>query len=240
MNTTSDFRDILIEAYEKRVVKNPAYSLRAFARDLMVSPAHLSQVVRGKEGFSRVSAKRIAETLYQNSDEIDRFCNLVESQHARSWAGREAALKTLNELWAKKKKKLSVEDFSKVMHWFHLAILHLTDLKTFRSDPKWIADFLGINLQQANEAIRQLQEVKLLELGPNGMKRIQGAFIHSQNIPREALREYHRQVIDKALFAIEGQSVDQRFLTSMTFGASLENLAEMKECIKGFLAEIER
>ena len=240
MNSDFDFRDILISTYEKRVAKNPSYSLRAFARDLQVSPAHLSQVVRGKEGFSRKSAKKIAEKIYENSDEVERFCNLVESQHSRSWAGREAALKNLNELWMQKKKKLTVADFSKVMDWYHLAVLHLTDLKNFRSDTVWIADYLGITLQQAESAIQQLKELKLLLDGPTGLVRVHGAFIHSQHVPRPVLREYHRQVIEKALFSIEGQSIDHRFLTSMTFGASEENLNEMKECMKRFLADIER
>lgn len=235
-----DFRDILVHELEKRVRKNPAYSLRAFARDLQLSPAHLSQIVRGKEGFSRVSAQRAAQVIFRNPDEVEQFCNLVESQHGRSWAGREAATKSLTELWAKNKKNFDSQGFANVMTWYHLAILHLTDHKDFQSDPAWISKFLGITFAQTEMAIDQLLKADLLAEGPQGLCRKQGAFIHSENIPRPVIRALHRQVLEKALLAIDGQPMDQRFLSSITFAASKENLAEIRESIKRFIAEVER
>lgn len=238
MALEGDFRDILVQELEKRVRKNPAYSLRAFARDLQLSPAHLSQIVRGKEGFSRVSAQRAAEVLFDSADEIEQFCNLVESQHGRSWAGREAAAKSLNELWAKNKKQITTQ--SDILSWYHLAILHLSDHKDFQSDAGWIAKYLGLSVEQTENAIDQLLQTELLAQGPQGFYRKQGAFIHSENIPRPVIRAFHKQILEKALESIESQSMDQRFLSSITFAASKENLAEMRESMKRFIAEIER
>ena len=48
--------DILKKELTQRQSNNPAYSLRAFARFLEISPATLSQIISGKRG---VSVKRL-------------------------------------------------------------------------------------------------------------------------------------------------------------------------------------
>ncbi len=240
MISNGDFRQILISEYEKRATKNPTYSLRAFARDIALSPAHLSQVVRGNEGLSRASAERAARVLFQDASDIENFCKSVESQHGRSQVSREAARLTLIEQWKRRKKELTENDFAEVMDWYHLAILHLTDLENFQAQSTWIAEYLGIEVAVVDQAIENLLKLDLLELSSSGIKRKQGAFINSQSVPRPVIREHHRQILTKAIESIEGQTIDQRFLSSITFGASKENLVEMRDAIKRFIAEIER
>ncbi|MGE0617107.1 MAG: hypothetical protein AB7P04_15865 [Bacteriovoracia bacterium] len=48
-----DYRELLKAALAQRIQKNPAYSLRAFARDLGISPGHLCEVLSGKHRLSR-------------------------------------------------------------------------------------------------------------------------------------------------------------------------------------------
>jgi hypothetical protein len=43
-----DFRTFLIQIYERLKAQNPAYSRRAFARDLKVDVAHLHRVMKGE------------------------------------------------------------------------------------------------------------------------------------------------------------------------------------------------
>ena len=52
----NQIRDILKKELERRQKNNSAYSLRAFAKYLDVSPAALSQIMSGKRG---VSVKRL-------------------------------------------------------------------------------------------------------------------------------------------------------------------------------------
>ena len=53
-------REILSDALNERISINPGYSLRAFARDLGISPQLLSNVINGKRGMSADLATRIA------------------------------------------------------------------------------------------------------------------------------------------------------------------------------------
>lgn len=49
--------------YSPVSLDNPGYSLRAFARDLKISPQLLSNVINGKRGLSADLAVRVAKTL---------------------------------------------------------------------------------------------------------------------------------------------------------------------------------
>ena len=50
-----DYRDILSDQFNVRRKVNARYSLRAFARDMSISPSRLSEVISGKGDLSRES-----------------------------------------------------------------------------------------------------------------------------------------------------------------------------------------
>lgn len=74
----SSCRVILQQTLVAKQKKNSRYSLRAFARDLRVSPSFLSEVLNGKYGISRQLARQIAERLGFDPRESDHFCELAD------------------------------------------------------------------------------------------------------------------------------------------------------------------
>ena len=56
-------RDILALELAERQGRDPAYSLRAFARDLAICPGDLSKVIRHKKFFSVQTVARLAHAL---------------------------------------------------------------------------------------------------------------------------------------------------------------------------------
>ena len=87
----NDYRVILKNEFEKKKSSSKDYSLRAYARDLGMSFAHLSEVLNYRSGLSRKSAGLIADKLGIKSDDKDFFCDLVSAQHARGKNEREQA-----------------------------------------------------------------------------------------------------------------------------------------------------
>jgi plasmid maintenance system antidote protein VapI len=63
MNTTILPQDIIAKAFEERKQRNPNYSLRAFARDVGISAAQLSRILRGQREISTEQACKIAFSL---------------------------------------------------------------------------------------------------------------------------------------------------------------------------------
>jgi transcriptional regulator with XRE-family HTH domain len=83
---TSDYRDYLRQEYLRRRATVPGYSLRAYARDLGLSPSHLCEILNGGQNLSPARARLIAARLSLSPAAERRFSALVDV------AGRKAAL----------------------------------------------------------------------------------------------------------------------------------------------------
>lgn len=235
-----DYRETLRRELENRCANNPRYSLRSFARDLKISPARLSDVLSGRYGLSRAAAFDIAKVIGLNAQETEFFCNQVDSQHARSKQQREAALALVQDRTAHYR-TLSLDGFHVISDWYHYAILELSLTKDFQSDSAWIARALGINQLVVKSAIERLLRLDLL-VEKDGFWRAAEDFTASTDgIPSEAIRKFHKQILTKALAAIELQSIAERDLTSMVMAIDSRQLdaakAEIKKFRRGFDAK---
>ncbi len=76
-----DYRQILIEEFERRRIRNPHYSQRAFARDLEISSGALSQILSGKRHLGTRAAATVADALSLNSEDKNRFIHLARIQN---------------------------------------------------------------------------------------------------------------------------------------------------------------
>lgn len=61
-----------------RKARNPRYSLRAFARDLRLNHATLSQLMRGERRFTSRSARMLGQHLRLDSRDLGAACADVE------------------------------------------------------------------------------------------------------------------------------------------------------------------
>src|SRR5688572_865827 len=91
MNSLDGYRAILREHFEARKRRNPAYSLRSFARDLGWSASRLSEAMNGKAGLSVAKANAIAQKLSLPPLEKELFAVMVAEKHGRTVQQRKAA-----------------------------------------------------------------------------------------------------------------------------------------------------
>jgi len=63
MSSSIDYREILRFQFHLRRLRNPRYSLRAFARDCKISPSRISEVFNQHNHLSIGSGLKIAEYL---------------------------------------------------------------------------------------------------------------------------------------------------------------------------------
>jgi len=81
-----DFRDVLRRELQNRQQKNPAYSMRAFARDLDLSASGLSEVLSGKHSLSLRRAITVSKKLGLSEEHADAFIQSACSRMERSGA----------------------------------------------------------------------------------------------------------------------------------------------------------
>ena len=92
-NNQTSCRVILQQTLFSKQQKNRRYSLRAFARDLKISPSFLSEVLNGKYGISKQLAGQIADRLGFNNEEIQHFCSLADLEVTDSRSKRRSDTK---------------------------------------------------------------------------------------------------------------------------------------------------
>lgn len=234
-----DYRDFLKDSLETRSQKNSKYSLRAFARDLDLAPQILSAVFNKKKGISVEVASKIATRLGLNEQESNYFCDLVDLSHARSSGAKKiAALRLSRYKQELKFQTLKMDSFRLISDWYHYAILELTFVKGFKSDPVWIAKRLKISNHEAKQAVERLLRTGLVtEVGG----RYEKAVVHhttTHDVPSDAIRNFNRQILLKAADALTFQDVAERDLTTMTMAIDIKKIPEAKKRIRAFRHEL--
>lgn len=222
---------VLRQTLLERLRKNPSYSLRAMAKSLGVSHTYLSLILNGKKPLSKQKAVEFAELLKLN--ERDARALLKGSKEGRPRSRRDEA-PTYNEL--------SVDRFKAVSSWYHLAILDLTGLQQFKSDPTWIAEQLGIHRHQVIDAIERLVRLRLAVYDDKDVLRKSPVNLEVKTKQSNAaVREFHRQMIEKALQELGKTSAEafaKREISAMTMSINPAKVEAAKKKINRFKQEL--
>lgn len=235
------YQDFLLEEFRTRRSRNPNYSLRAFARDLGMPASKLSQNLRGLCGISVAKAEKIAERMSMREEDRGLFLALVESQHARSRVARQQAALTLEKLKREQVDQLSPEKFAAIRDWYHFAILEMIDMVGFRPDPNWIASQLGLPLEVVSEAIERLKNLELLHVDEAGHWTQTHKDLELPSGPTSRpVREHHKQLVSKALVALDQLAVEKREFSSQTFSVDRAHLPEVKALMREFQKKVAR
>lgn len=209
--------------------------MRAFSRDLGVAAPKLSEILRGICGLSETSAKNIALKLGLSSAEAQLFVDLVNAKHARSKVLRQRATEKLKgNVALASYSELSLDTFKIISDWCHFAILELTETDGFRSDCKWIAKKLNLDLGHVSEAIERLLDFGLLEEAGGRWVQTQKSLATPSGVPSSEIKKYHRQILTKAEKSLTEDEISIRDFSAITMAIPEESFSEIQKEIKAF------
>jgi len=236
---TSSYRTIMLDEYQYRERQNPSYSLRAFARDLDISPSQLSDVVKGKTGLSSKKAIDVAKRLGLNDKEVQCFKALVEVEHGRSEQIVSAAKAFLEvNSYEENFSALSTDAFQVISDCNHFAILSAMELDGYDGTVPFIATKLNLSIAETEDAIKRLLKEDYIDL-KDGKFILKGLSLKTTNgVPSTALRKFHKQHIQKSLQAVDDVPLDLRDITTMTMAIDISKIPAAKEMIKNFRREL--
>jgi uncharacterized protein (TIGR02147 family) len=224
---------------ERRQEHNKNYSLRAFARDLEISPAFMSYLIKGERSLSPDTAAVLAKKMKWSSHDSRLFVSLCRYQSSQSEPGRSLIKQDLESIKKNFTKfdTLKTDQFNIIADWYHLAILELIEIEGFSSNPTWIAQHLGISVADAARALDRLIRLKLVTTLPDGsLQKLKN--IGVLDTPSEALRKFHQQHLKHAYRAIEQVAFEKRHTSGTTVAIDPKNLDEAKTLIKEFRAKL--
>jgi hypothetical protein len=216
---------ILRAEFTARSQRNPSYSLRAFGKSLGLSHTVLSLAMSGKRPLSRKSALLIAEHLDLPPD---RAAALVAAGSRKAMPHRLAGEYALIDL----------ETFNLISDWIHYAILSLIETQGARFEPKWIAKRLKLNETQAKLAMDRLVETGLVHEVKGKWRRSQKPIKVENNKSTPSTRNFHRQLLEKALESLDHDPIETRDFSSITLPMSAGQIPYAKERIRQFRREL--
>lgn len=215
-----EFRNYLQQELLRRTAKNPAYSLRAFAKHLGVNHATLSSLMSGKRRLTEANVQRLAKALNLSPKELSNYISVNET-------GENNAQYYL----------IQQDAFAAISEWYFDAILEMALIPNFKMEPEIISQSIGITEMQAKIALETLQRLELLVRNKKGELKIQhqnSSNILDPDFTTAAQKKYQKSVLEKSMEALETVDRSQRDHTSTTMAIQLKDLPKAKELIKKF------
>lgn len=222
----STIQSILLNELSNRKKSNPLFSLRAFARQLKMSPAQLSLLINGKKKLT----PRMADLIIDRLD----LSKSVARQLINDTNPLQDKVKTKVDDY----KILSSEEFQLISDWVHFAILEMTELKNNQGQAQWIAKELNIDLVRAKISLQRLVRMGFIQIKNGQLFRTTKPLSTTTDIPSSAIRSFHKQNLELAKEKIESIPVELREFTSITTSVSLKKLARIKKLLNEFKFQI--
>ncbi len=215
---------------------NASYSLRAFARDLGISPQQLSSVLNGKRGFSPAMAEKVVLALKLDPKDSILFQSQAISEFSRSKARRVDAEKKMRDLrGVLDTRSLELDVFNVVSNWYHFALLELIKIPTVDSSPAYYSKRLAIPETEISIALGRLQRLKLIKQTSDGGWEVSQATVMSEHsIPNQSVNNYHGQILERAQHALAYHGPDERYGSSSNFAVKTKDLPKAKALIQEF------
>ena len=226
MQINTHYLSKLKDVFSIRQKKNPHYSLRAYARDLGLSPATISQVLNGHRKlpvkYVQDVAKNLALSPFESSLFLESFYRDKTKLHQIQIDPQEESI-LLDESY-----------YRVISEWEHYAVLTLFDVKDFIPEPSNIASRLGILLNRAEVVLHNLLTCGLLkEDSAKGFVKAQGRVRTAEDVPSQALKNSHLENLDLAKDKLS-LPIDQRDFSSVTFALDPQRIPMAKAIIREF------
>jgi uncharacterized protein (TIGR02147 family) len=227
MAVSESFTDLLKQAYIDRKRRNPSYSERAFARDIELSPGFLKLLFQGKKSISIRRAEAISRKLNWTEFKVRAALQRLHRQKG------EAYIRPVN---AENAHLLSMASFSLISDWYYFAILELCDVYQRGLSLRQVCRAYGLSALEAGSALKELETVGLLRRQKRQYFKVKGTYeVKSQSV--EVVRKYHRQILAKAVKAVDHQDYSEREYAGVTLSFSSDRMDEAREAIQSFVQE---
>lgn len=212
---------MLLDELVARQQKNSSYSLRAFARDLRISPAVLSQTLSSKRHLAKKNVLKVAENLALSPAEVQHILREIR--------GRRGTSSSSNEYL-----QIKEDTFKMMSDWYYFAILSLAKLPGNQADANWVAQRIGIRAPEARSALMRLQRLGFLKHQEGKLARTAAPIATTHDVPSAALRKYHRQNLHRAELSLDRDPVELRDFSSITMVIERQQVQKAKEMVLKF------
>lgn len=231
-----DYRDILTDCFMQRRRTNSRYSMRAFARDILLSPSRLSEVIAGKGELSREKGALIVKQLKMSPELAEEFLDLIDAASSPIAAERKAAAERVRRRRGSSRDGHYIEEstFDLIADPMSILVWTFMLLPTYDHSVTTIAKYLKMDLFDLYDALKKLEHVNLVKNIDGLWLPTKDRFSTGDSVPSESIREFHRRLSSLGHRAIEDQTMNERHLDAAIMPFDIRKLAEVKIRIANF------
>ncbi|MBI2392625.1 MAG: TIGR02147 family protein [Deltaproteobacteria bacterium] len=240
-----DYRAFLRAYYDSEKKRRPAFSHRFFSRQAgLRSPNFLKLVMDGERNLGPDTVPKFAQAIGLTGEAASFFTDLVAFNQAETVADKNRAFERISASRRfRSARRIEGDLFQYLSHWYYPAIRELAARADFQESPRWIAGQLRpkIPVAEADKALTLLLSLGLLVRDEKTGKIVRGEptlTTEHQVVTTLAVRNFHRQMLERASDSIETVKSHRRDLAALTVCVRPETAAIVKERIHRFREEL--
>jgi uncharacterized protein (TIGR02147 family) len=220
---------LLRERMRAAMRRNPRFSLRSFAKQLGVDHSTLSQVLRGRRRLSARALEAVGKRMGLSEEAIRAY-----AQSSRKKTSSKRLPEDLKSF------HVDIDTFQLLSIWHHSAILELIHMQGFKTDSRWIANTLGIAVEDVNIALQRLLRLGLLEMPGRDrwLDKSGDAEFHSAAVTETASNQMTREIHELAVETIERIPSLHRVHRQMVVALDSKKLPQLKMLADEFMKEL--
>ena len=223
--TYIDYRRYLHDYYQEKKQTTHHFSYRFFAQKAKItSPVFLKLIIEGKRNLSRTMIPRFCNAIGLNPRESCFFEHLVLFNQAKTSVEKQEHYAVIVSMIGKvAERQVEKDQFGYFSHWYTPVIRELICRKGFSDNWNELAATVlpPIKPKEARTAVALLERLKLVTRNNDrSFTRTSTALRGSGEIGALNLRSFNRQMVERALEAIDTLPSDKRHASGITAGIS--------------------
>lgn len=217
----------LKEDLSLRQRQNSRYSLRAYARDIGVHPATLSQVLKEKRPLPLKDSTTVIARLNLGPKERTLF---MESLLKGKCGLDQIKIDDSDERFM-----LDESHHKVVAEWEHYAVMELYNLSEAECSVEYICRRFGISATRAEVVLHNLLTCGLLKLTEDGkIEKVHTSVRTTEDVVSQALKDSHKEALKMGAEKLDEIEVALRDFSSLTVALDPKKLLEAKTVIREF------
>lgn len=218
--------EVLKREFESKKARNSFYSLRAFSKFLDIDPSNLSKLLHYQITPGYKLREKLAKKLGFDPNDMMNPLTYQKTGDANY----------INH---------NLELFSIISDWQHYAILELIKLSKYKDSVSKasISRDLCLSQNKVDQAIERLVQMNLISVNEE-----KGTITNNEESSSSILqvdtskahRNQQKQILEKAIDALDSIPVERRSQSSMTIAIDKEKLPEAIDMIKDFRRKLAR
>ncbi len=238
-----DYRSYLKDWFRHMKAGDPAFSMRAFARQPSLgisSSSFMTNLLQGRRNLTQHLRLKFAKAMRLDSLESEYFDSLVQFYQAKSLEEKNYFFSRLSKHRGSSAKRLAEHQYRFFSRWHHSVVWNYFGLEKAQKEPARIARHLsgGITAADVEESIRLLLEMGLIRRMANGYEVTDRHLATDKLFLGPVARSYYREFIRLAGDALEQVPPERRQYNMLTFSVSEKGFAAIRQRIGSFIQEV--